>query len=491
MNKKVLEFVNRLEGYKTAIKELHWNSDNMSQHKLCDDIADRIDKFQDKVSEVEQSINGKINKNQLKPIEYKVVNLKKFVEDVLDKTNTFLKSIKNNGDSYIGMRSDCESFLSDMQSNLYLVDFTMKEDLKRRLQNRLNESRPKNIANVDNVEKFMGRRPVSIKARINQIYRIVKKYGLDSKRYNDDHWQAIEDYYKVITSLGCEVIMKPCAHLINFDSMESDGGYTDHDASDNMPRSKQYGIRITFDDGMNIDGYIKCMACGTVQDPFSMYDTCMVLWPKNNHMLEQNNSKYLNKTFKLNENDLHQIIKEAAMNIIETELGYDVDNFSGKWNKSEPSDEEFALASSYAEGDSLDDPFNEPNSFEDDEWIDGDKDMENDYSWNLHNRMNNVGKSPIDHQHDIMHAAQNRRDHAAYWTDKDNEHGNRLMSKWVNGERNLDDLEDADFSYDPYKYNESKQTMKSINKISESQLKDIVRGTAMKIIKEYTNFKKN
>ena len=316
MNKKVLEFVNRLEGYKTAIKELHWNSDNMSQHKLCDDIADRIDKFQDQVSEVEQSINGKINKNQLKPIEYKVVNLYKFVEDVLDKTNTFLKSIKNYGDSYIGMRSDCESFFSDMQRNLYLVDFTMKEDLKRRLQNRLNESRPKNIANVDNVEKFMGRRPVSIKARINQIYRIVKKYGLDSKRYNDDHWQAIEDYYKVITSLGCEVIMKPCAHLINFDSMESDGGYTDHDASDSMPRSKQYGIRITFDDGMNIDGYIKCMACGTVQDPFSMYDTCIVLWPKNNHMLEQNNSKNLNKTFKLNENDLHQIIKEAAMKII-------------------------------------------------------------------------------------------------------------------------------------------------------------------------------
>ena len=289
MNKTVLSFVNKLEGYKTAIKQLHWDAKNMSQHELCDDIADSIAEFQDTVSEVEQSITSKLKVNSLNPTEYKIKDLKSFVQDVLDETNSFYKKVKDMGDTYVGMASDCESFLSDMQRKLYLVNFTMKEDFKRDIRSMLSESMPKNLANHDEVDKFMGRRPKTIKARINQIYRIVKKYGIDSKLYSDENWQAIDDYYRAISSLGCEVEMKPCGHISNIDSMESDGGYCDY-GEDGMPRSKQYAIKIMFEDGMNIDGYIKCMAAGTVSDPFSKYDTCIVLWPKNNKVLE---SRYM------------------------------------------------------------------------------------------------------------------------------------------------------------------------------------------------------
>ena len=190
MNKKVLSFVNKLEGYKTAIKELHWDADNMSQHELCDKIADSIAEFQDTVSEVEQSITGKLAIGNLKPVSYKVTSLKKFVEDVLDATNTFYKSLEDEGDTYTGMKSDCESFLSDMQRNLYLVNFTMKEDFKRNFAKRINESRPKNLENVIDIDKFMGRRPKTMKARINQIYRIIHRYNIDGKLYRDDHWQS-------------------------------------------------------------------------------------------------------------------------------------------------------------------------------------------------------------------------------------------------------------------------------------------------------------
>lgn len=451
----------------------------MSQHKLCDDIAESIAEFQDQISEVEQSISGKMKLNGLTPKSYKITSLKSFVEDVISSSHSFYKKLQDKGDEYIGMRSDCESFLSDMQRKLYLVNFTMKEDMKRRIAEMVNESRPKNLANVDDIDKFIGRRPTTMKARINQIYRIVKKYGIDSRLYSDEHWQAIEDYYRAISSLGYDVELKPCADVRHAESLESDGGYTDYDENDHMPRSKQYYIKITSDDGMAIDGYIKCMAAGTVEDPFSRYDTCMVLWPKNSRTLGEN--KNMNKQIKLTESELKQVVKEAAMKVLsETPLNYDVDNFSGRWNKSEPSDEEWALADSAANGDYLDNPFNPPNSWDDDEWIDGDKDMENDYSWDLYHRMNNVGKSPVDHQHDIMDAAQNRRDHAAYWTDRDNERGSRLMSKWVDGKRDLDDLEDADFSYDPYKYNESKKSMR----VTEAELKQVVREAAMRVISE-------
>lgn len=478
MNKKILNYINICEGWKVAIKELHWDAKNMSQHELCDDIASSISDFEDLVSEVEQSMSGKLAVNSLKPKSYKVESLKSFVEDIISSSKSFLKELNGMGENYIGIKSECEAFIGDMQRKLYLVNFTLKEELKNRLKAKINESMPKNLSRHDEVDKFMGRKPKSIKARINQIYKIVKKYGIDSKVYHDENWQAISDYYRAITSLGCEVEMKPCGHLNNADSLESDGGYCDYDEYDHMPRSKQYAVKIMFEDGMNIDGYIKCMAAGTMEDPFSRYDTCIVLWPKNNRMLENKE----NMNIKLTEAELKQVIKEAAMKVLnETPLNYDIDNFSGRWNKSEPSDEEWALADSRANGDYLDDPFHAPNSWDDDEWVDGDKDMEKDYSWSLYQPINNVGKSPVDRQHDIMNAAQDRRDHATYWTDGDVERGRKLMDKWVDGKRDADELGDVDFSYDPYRYNESKEPMK----VTESELKDIVREATMKLIKEY------
>ena len=145
MKKVILDYINKMEGWKTAIKSLHWDADNLSQHKLCDDIAGTIADFQDQVSEVEQAISGNLSVNTLKGAPYKIKDLKTFIQDVLDDTNVFYKKVKKLGDDYIGMASDCESFLSDMQRNLYLVNFTVKEDLQRRLKNRINESRKEYI----------------------------------------------------------------------------------------------------------------------------------------------------------------------------------------------------------------------------------------------------------------------------------------------------------------------------------------------------------
>lgn len=485
MNKKVLNFVNKLEGYKTAIKQLHWDADNMSQHELCDDIAESIAEFQDTVSEVEQSITGKLKINSLKPTEYKIKDLKSFVEDVLDATNSFYKEVKDMGDTYVGMASDCESFLSDMQRKLYLVNFTLKEELKERLKKRINESMPKNLARHDEVDKFMGRKPKSIKARINQIYRIVKKYGIDSKVYHDENWQAISEYYQAITSLGCEVELKPCGDLSHADSMESDGGYCDY-AEDGMPRSKQYAIKILFNDGMSIDGYIKCMAAGTVQDPFSRYDTCIVLWPKNNRVLEFKN---MNGEFKLTEEEVKGLVKEAAMKVLsETPLNYDVDNFSGRWTKGEPDYSEYVDPEGY-----LDDPLDRTSierELADDEWEWGKdktmKDVENDYSWDRFDKKAvspgldpwySVMKSGIPHEVDNAIAMRNKQ---GDWRDNELRHGRRMMDKWVNGQRDNEDLED---SWDDLQYMnrfEGKEPMK----ITEAELKDIVKKAAMRVLEK-------
>jgi len=550
MDKTVLAFVNKLEGYKTAIKQLHWDAKNMSQHELCDDIAESIAEFQDTVSEVEQSITGKLKINSLNPTEYKIKDLKSFVQDVLDATNTFYKAIKDKGDTYVGMASDCESFLSDMQRKLYLVNFTVKEEFKREFRAKINESMPKNLANHDEVDKFMGRRPKTMKARINQIYRIVKRYGIDSKLYHDDHWQAKDDYYRAITSLGCEFEMRPCGNsnnLDNWDDITSDGGYCDY-AEDGMPRSKQYAVKIMYDDGMNIGGYIKFMAAGRVDDPFSAYDTCMILWPKSNRVLESrvmrsksiNEDDFMRRWFDKNEEDhldkarkelmnrdqeklnplgsnanagqveegirlteaeLKQLVKEAATKILsETPLNYDIDNFSGRWTKPKnwnipnrdlTSGEEYIDDEGY-----LDDPYksNEiEDALKDDEWEWG-KDMdlkgaENYYSWDRFDGKPiaqgldpyyKVGKGAVGREVDDAISRRNREND---WSDRELRHGDRVMDKYVHGKYDGEDVGDA---WDDLHY-ESKKPMK----VTEQELKQVVKEAATKLIREYGENVKN
>ena len=141
MKKYIIDFINELEVYKSLIKQLHWSSKNLPQHELCDDIAELISDYQDKIAEVEQSISGKFPLNILKGGNENVENLKSFVEKVISSTNDFYSKLKKEGDDYIGMRSDTEAFLSDMQRKLYLVDFTIKENLKQRLRSKMVENR--------------------------------------------------------------------------------------------------------------------------------------------------------------------------------------------------------------------------------------------------------------------------------------------------------------------------------------------------------------
>lgn len=141
MKKYIISFISELESFKSDIKQLHWAANSLPQHQLCDDIASIISDYQDKVAEVEQSISGKFPVNILKGEKHNVTTLKKFVEDVINATNSFYSKLKNEGDEYIGMRSDTEAVLSDLQRQLYLVDFTIKESLKQRLRDKINENR--------------------------------------------------------------------------------------------------------------------------------------------------------------------------------------------------------------------------------------------------------------------------------------------------------------------------------------------------------------
>ena len=334
--------------------------------------------------------------------------------------------------------------------------------------------------------------------------------------------------------------MRPCGNsnnLDNWDDITSDGGYCDY-AEDGMPRSKQYAVKIMYDDGMNIGGYIKFMAAGRVDDPFSSYDTCMILWPKNNRALESrvmgsesiNENDFMRRWFDKNEEDhldkvrkqlrdrdqeklnpfrsnggrveegvsknnqirlteeeLKQIIKETATKILtETPLNYDIDNFSGRWSKNMPDD--------YIDGES-EGYFDDPNRKGDIEYDlddyaseEGDtrpmKDIENDYSWGLYD-VQPIAQSPESEYAMSPKAgvpfdvdkAISMRNRGNYWTDRELRHGGRVMDKYVHGKYDGEDVGDA---WDDLHY-ESKEPMK----VTESEVKELVREAAMQIINEY------
>lgn len=139
MKSIIMSYINKLHGYKTAVKNLHWSAKNMSEHKLCDDIIDSIDKNEDEIAEICQGIYKQIKLNELKPIQYKISSTDKMLVDLLNDTKEFHSKLTN--ERYIGLRSVIESFMGEINKFQYLIRFCIKEDFKRNAKQRFNEGR--------------------------------------------------------------------------------------------------------------------------------------------------------------------------------------------------------------------------------------------------------------------------------------------------------------------------------------------------------------
>jgi DNA-binding ferritin-like protein len=131
MKTNILNYINKLQGYKTAIKNLHWSSKTMSEHKLLDEIADSVANNQDEIAEMCQGIYGKFKLNELKSKRYNIINSKKMLHDMLRDTKSFYSSIK--GRELTGVRSVVETFIGDINKFIYLMEMCIKEDIKRNL----------------------------------------------------------------------------------------------------------------------------------------------------------------------------------------------------------------------------------------------------------------------------------------------------------------------------------------------------------------------
>ena len=69
MKKNFVSFICSLHGYLIRLKEIHWNTDNNSEHLLCDDISDDLADCEDRFTECAMGMAGEHFKiGDLKPM---------------------------------------------------------------------------------------------------------------------------------------------------------------------------------------------------------------------------------------------------------------------------------------------------------------------------------------------------------------------------------------------------------------------------------------
>ena len=106
-----INFINKLEGFKTKCKNLHWSAPKKNIHVYLDEFLDVISDYQDSIAEDYQGIKSQS------------LNAIDFINEVKIATETFYNSIPNDT-CYVGIKSETETFIHNIFKYKYLFELT-------------------------------------------------------------------------------------------------------------------------------------------------------------------------------------------------------------------------------------------------------------------------------------------------------------------------------------------------------------------------------
>ena len=116
-------FLNRLEGWKTKCKNLHWSAPKKNIHVYLDEFLDILSDYQDGLAEGYMGILGKMQPNVIKGISSSTLNANDFIEEVKVGTLSFYDKIPKES-VYKGITSECETFIQNINKYKYLFSLT-------------------------------------------------------------------------------------------------------------------------------------------------------------------------------------------------------------------------------------------------------------------------------------------------------------------------------------------------------------------------------
>ena len=122
-----LNFICKLEGYKTLLKNIHWSAPQLTYHREIDDLLDEVGEFQDIIAEASMGYLGEQFKmGDLKGIMANVSDPLAILKSIHSDTMSFYTTIKND-DTLIGVVNAVNDFQQGLLKFLYLFPLAAKD----------------------------------------------------------------------------------------------------------------------------------------------------------------------------------------------------------------------------------------------------------------------------------------------------------------------------------------------------------------------------
>ena len=116
-----ISFLNRLEGWKTKCKNLHWAAPKRNIHVYLDEFLEILSDYQDSLAEEIQGILCHMAPNKIIGTESDTLNAMELILEVRNLTLKFYSSIPDSVE-YAGVRSECETFIHNIWKYKYLFE---------------------------------------------------------------------------------------------------------------------------------------------------------------------------------------------------------------------------------------------------------------------------------------------------------------------------------------------------------------------------------
>ena len=123
-----IQFINRLEGWKTRVKNFHWAAKRKNIHVYLDEWLEVISDYQDALAEGYMGILGRMSPvciHGLSPVSSDPWEL---IDEIRKDTCSFYNSIPENT-VYVGIKSDCETFIQNINKYKYLFSLCHREEM--------------------------------------------------------------------------------------------------------------------------------------------------------------------------------------------------------------------------------------------------------------------------------------------------------------------------------------------------------------------------
>ena len=118
--KPFLDFICKLEGWKTKCKNLHWAAPKKNVHVYLDEFLEVISDYQDTVAEgIMGVLSVHLGPSDVKGDPGNAQNAQQFVDEVKAGILSFYKQIPENP-LYAGLKSECETFIQNVNKFDYL-----------------------------------------------------------------------------------------------------------------------------------------------------------------------------------------------------------------------------------------------------------------------------------------------------------------------------------------------------------------------------------